>query len=75
MPDWWQTFFDGADYLRLWETRSQTPDKTEREVASLWAVLGLSSREDIVQVKLILTDMALPAGARVMMEVVALFPE
>lgn len=52
------TFFDGTDYLRLWEMRSQTPDKTEREAASLWAVLGLSSREDIVQVKLILTDMA-----------------
>jgi SAM-dependent methyltransferase len=40
MAMWWQTFFD-ADYLRLWEG-SEARDRTEREVAGLWDVLGLT---------------------------------
>lgn len=40
MTAWWEGFFD-SDYLRLWEGREE-PDKTEREVAGLTAVLGLS---------------------------------
>lgn len=40
MSGWWETFFD-ADYLRLWEG-AEPPQKTEREVSGLWAVLGLA---------------------------------
>jgi SAM-dependent methyltransferase len=39
MSHWWETFFD-TDYLRIWEG-SEAPDKTEREAAGLWDVLGL----------------------------------
>lgn len=39
MTSWWESFFD-ADYLRLWEG-AEEPDKTERQAAGLWAVLGL----------------------------------
>jgi SAM-dependent methyltransferase len=41
MAAWWETFFD-ADYLRIWEGW-EAPDKTEREAAGLWAVLGLQA--------------------------------
>jgi SAM-dependent methyltransferase len=37
--DWWRGFFD-ADYLRLWEG-AEAPEKTDKEVAGLWALLGL----------------------------------
>jgi SAM-dependent methyltransferase len=36
---WWETFFDD-DYLRIWEGW-EAPEKTERETAGLWEVLGL----------------------------------
>jgi SAM-dependent methyltransferase len=39
MAAWWETFFDD-DYFRIWE-RGEAPDKTEREAAGLWEVLGL----------------------------------
>src|SRR5688572_5146454 len=39
MSSWWETFFDG-DYLRIWEG-SESPDKTERQAAGLWELLGL----------------------------------
>lgn len=38
---WWESFFD-ADYLRLWEA-AEAPDKTERQVAGLWTLLGLQA--------------------------------
>jgi SAM-dependent methyltransferase len=37
--DWWRGFFDG-DYLRLWEG-AEAPEKTDKEVAGLWALLDL----------------------------------
>jgi len=40
MTSWWESFFD-ADYLRIWEG-AEEPDKTERQAAGLWAVLGLA---------------------------------
>jgi SAM-dependent methyltransferase len=39
MPAWWETFFD-SEYLRLWEG-AEAPEKTEKQVAGLWQVLGL----------------------------------
>jgi SAM-dependent methyltransferase len=39
MTSWWERFFD-ADYLRLWEG-AEAPDRTKRQGAGLWAVLGL----------------------------------
>lgn len=39
MAAWWENFFD-ADYLRLWEA-AEAPEKTERQVAGLWTLLGL----------------------------------
>jgi SAM-dependent methyltransferase len=41
MAAWWETFFD-EDYLRIWEGW-EAPDKTEREAAGLWEVLGLAA--------------------------------
>ena len=41
MADWWEGFFD-ADYLRLWEG-AEPPDRTERQAAGLWDVLGLAA--------------------------------
>ena len=46
MTEWWQTFFD-ADYLRLWEA-SEAPDRTEREAAGLWTLLGLHEGSSIL---------------------------
>ena len=40
MATWWESFFD-ADYMRLWEG-AEAPEKTEKQVAGLWQVLGLS---------------------------------
>jgi SAM-dependent methyltransferase len=37
--EWWRGFFD-ADYLRLWEG-AEAPEKTDKEVAGLWALLDL----------------------------------
>ncbi len=46
MAEWWQTFFDGA-YLHLWEG-AKAPDKTEREVTGLWALLHLSPGDRVL---------------------------
>ena len=46
MAGWWETFFD-ADYLRIWEG-VEAPDKTEREVAGLWAVLNLTAGSKVL---------------------------
>jgi SAM-dependent methyltransferase len=46
VADWWETFFD-ADYLRLWEGVEE-PEKTEREVAGLWSLLGLTEGSTVL---------------------------
>jgi SAM-dependent methyltransferase len=38
---WWETFFD-AEYVRLWEG-GDSPGRTDREAAGLWALLGLTA--------------------------------
>lgn len=46
MTSWYENFFD-ADYLRLWEG-AEAPDKTERQVAGLLAVLGLAAGSKVL---------------------------
>ena len=46
MTSWYENFFD-ADYIRLWEG-AEAPDKTERQVAGLWAVLGLAAGSKVL---------------------------
>jgi SAM-dependent methyltransferase len=43
---WWETFFD-ADYLRLWEG-AEEPEKTAREAAGLWSLLGLTDERRVL---------------------------
>jgi SAM-dependent methyltransferase len=46
MTCWYENFFD-ADYLRLWES-AEAPDKTERQVAGLSAVLDLAAGSKVL---------------------------
>ncbi len=46
MTEWWRTFFD-VDYCRLWESVTG-PERTEREVAGIWTLLGLRPGSRVV---------------------------
>jgi SAM-dependent methyltransferase len=45
-PTWWESFFD-AEYLALWGTLL-TAERTEREADEVWALLGLSAGQRVL---------------------------